>query len=236
MPDAKLARKMRVSLDTVQGERRRRGIQPFRPRSPNIEWTPRMIRLLGTDTDANIATRLGIPEHAVRFKRWKMDIPSYVEYSGKQNTFEWTRAKIALLGTNLDGVIARRLGVTRSAVALKRAQLGIKSFYPQRRIRWTKEMAALLGKITDWKISSRYHISRGSVARERRKRGIPPFIDTRPVKRTPKLKPILSLPGRVISRSYNISSNTVANLRRELGVPPVERWPTKRRQKAISRN
>jgi hypothetical protein len=226
---------MRVSLDTVQGERRRRGIQPFRPRIPNIEWTPRMIRLLGTDTDGNLATRLGIPEHAVRFKRWKMDIPSYVDYAGKLNTFAWTRDKIALLGTNLDGVIARRLGVTRSAVALKRAQLDIKSFYSQRRIRWTKEMAALLGKITDWKISSRYHISRGSVARERQKRGIPPYIDTRPVQCTPKLKPILSLPGRVISRRYNISSITVANLRRELGVPRLQRWPAKRRQKAISR-
>jgi hypothetical protein len=195
-----------------------------------------MIRLLGTDTDGNIATRFGIPEYAVRFKRWKMDIPSYVEYSGKQNTFEWTRDKIALLGTNLDGVIARRLGVTRSAVALKRAQLGIKSFYPQWRIRWTKEMVALLGKITDWKISGRYHISRGSVARERRKRGIPPCIETRPVQRTPKLKPILSLPIRVISRRYKIGFDTVARLRRELGVPPVERWPTKRRGKAISRN
>jgi hypothetical protein len=88
-------------------------------------------------------------------------------------------------------------------------------------------MGARLGKATDWEIAARYRIKRESVARERRRRNIPPAVETRPVKRTPKLKAILSLPLRSISRHYNIGWDTVAKLRRELGVPLPQRWPSK---------
>jgi hypothetical protein len=234
MPDAKLARKMGVSLDAVQAERRRRRIEPFRPRIPNIEWTPKMIQLLGTDIDSNIATQLGFPEHSVSLKRWKMGIAPYANRRKKRNTFAWTRDKIALLGTDGDRVIARRLGVSVPTVAIKRTQVGIRSFYPQRRIRWTKGMVALLGKVTDWKIARKYKMSQESVARDRRKRGIPPCVENRPVKRTPRLKPILALPMRLIGRRYKISTETVARLRQELGVSPLGRWPDKSRRKMIS--
>jgi hypothetical protein len=99
-----------------------------------------MIRLLGTDIDSDVAARLGLPTHAVRRKRWKTGIPPY-DASRQRRGFVWTRRKIALLGTNVDRVIAKWLRISAATVAIKRAQLGIKSFYPQRRIRWTKKWA-----------------------------------------------------------------------------------------------
>ena len=228
--DAKLARKRGVSLDAVQAERRRRGIQPFRPRRPAIQWTGRMIRLLGTDIDSEVGESLELPVYSVRHRRQRLGIPPYGDVPEQRHprAFVWAKSKIALLGKDSDRKIADRLGTTLGVVALKRRRLGIPSFYTQRRISWTKDMAALLGKVTDWKIARKYKIGRASVARERRKRAIPPCVDTRPVMRTPELRPVLSLPIRVIARRYKLSYVTIAKLRRDLGVPPLERWPSNR--------
>lgn len=228
MADAKLARKMGVSLDAVKGERRRRGIEPFRPRRPPVQWSSKMIRLLGTDIDSEVGERLGLPVYLVRHKRQRLGIPPYGDVPEQHNprAFNWTKSKIALLGTDSDQKIAERLGTNLAVVTRQRTLSGIPSLYRRRRISWTKEMAALLGNITDWKIARKYKIDQASVARERHKRGIPPFVENRPVTRSPKLRRILSLPIRLISHRYKISSETVARLRRDLGVPPLERWPS----------
>ena len=227
IPDARLARKLGISLVSVQLERRRRGIEPFRPRRPDIQWTRQMIQLLGTDIDDRIAERLGLSMPSVRHKRQRMGIPAYGNPPEQRHpeVFNWTKSKIALLGKDSDRKIAERLGTTLGVVALQRTRLGIPSFYRQRRIVWTREMTALLGKITDWKIAEKYGIDRESVARARLRHGIKPCVETRPVKTTPNLKRILRLPLRVISRHLNISTETVARLRRKLGVSPPPRWP-----------
>ena len=229
VPDARLARKLRISLDAVQGERWRRGIEPSRPRRPDIQWTRKMIRLLGTDIDSSIAERLGLPEYSARHKRQRMGIPPHGDVPEQRHAhaFVWRKDKIALLGRDSDRKIAERLGTTTGVVARQRGRLGIPSFYPQRRISWTKKMTALLGKVTDWKIATKYRMRRGSVARQRRKLGIPPCVETRPVKGTPDLKKILRLPIGLICRHYRLSTETVARLRRELGVKPLGRWPAR---------
>ena len=231
VPDARLARKLGISLDAVQRERRRRAIEPFRPRHPDIQWTPKMMQLLGTDIDRSVAERLGLPTYSVRHKRQRMGIPPHGDVPEQRHAhaFTWAKNKIALLGTDSDRKIAARLGTNMAVVASQRRLLGVPSFYPQKRILWTKEMTALLGKITDWKIAAKYGISRGSVARARLMRGLKPCVETRPVKRTPNLKRILHLPLRVICRCLKISTETVARLRRELGVRPPVRWPARPR-------
>ena len=235
IPDAELAGKLGVSLDAVQGERRRRGIEPFRPRRPAIEWTSKMIRLLGTDIDSHVAEKLGLPAYSVRQKRQRIGIPPYGDLPEQRHAraFAWRKDKMALLGTDSDRKIAERLGTTTGVVARQRGRLGIASFYPQRRISWTKKMTALLGKVTDWKIAATFQMSRGSVARQRRKLGIPPCVETRRVKETPDLKQILSLPIGSIARHYKVSTETVARLRRKLGVKPLGRWPARSRGRAI---
>ena len=231
MADAKLARKMGVSLDAVQAERRRRGIDSFRPRRFPVQWTAKMIRLLGTDFDSAVAERLELPAYLVRHKRQRLGIPPHGDVAEQHHrrAFSWTKSRIALLGTDSDQHIADRLGTTLGVVTRQRTLLRTPSYYGDRRISWTTEMRDLLGIVTDWEIAKKYRIGRGSVARERHKRGIPPFIENRPVVRTPKLKRILSLPLRTVSHRYKISSETVARLRRDLGVPPLERWPSGRK-------
>lgn len=226
IPDAQLARKVGISLDAVQSERRRRSIEPSRPRRPDIQWTGKMIQLLGTDIDSRVATRLGLPEHSVRQKRQRISIPPFGGGSEQHHAraFAWVKQKIALLGTDSDHRIAERLGTTTGVVARKHTQLGIPGYYPQRRISWTKEMVALLGKVSDWKIARKYRISRGSVARARRKLGIPACVETRPVMATPNLQRILRLPICMICRQYKLSTETVARLRQKLGVKPPGRW------------
>jgi hypothetical protein len=232
IPDGQLARKMGVSLDAVRDERRRRKIDPSSPHRPPVQWTAEMILLLGADFDARVAETLGLPKYLVMHKRRRLGIPPHgdVPEQRQPRAFNWTKRKIALLGTDSDRKIAERFGTIGGVVARQRTRLGIPSFYHYRRISWTKEMVSLLGKATDWEIAERYGMKRESVARERRKRGIPPCVDTRPVIATPTLRPILSLPIRTITRRYRVSTETVKRLRRELGVPPLERWPAKSRR------
>jgi hypothetical protein len=191
-----------------------------------------MIRLLGADIDARVAENLGLPKYLVMHKRRRLGIPPHGDVPEQHHAraFNWTKRKVALLGTDSDRKIAERLETTPQVVTRQRTRMGIASFYRYRRISWTKTMVSLLGKTTDWEIAKKYGMKRESVARERRKRGIPPCIDTRPVISTPALRPILSLPARAIARRYRISTETVARLRRELGVPPLERWPDKPRR------
>ncbi|OGQ81118.1 MAG: hypothetical protein A3F90_04005 [Deltaproteobacteria bacterium RIFCSPLOWO2_12_FULL_60_19] len=207
MPDTALAKKMGVSLDAVRDERRRQKIEPSLPHRPPVQWTAGMIRLLGGNVDARVAEKLGLPEYLVMHKRQRLGIPSHGDVPERRQprAFNWTKRKIALLGTDSDRKIAERLGTIGGVVVRRRTRLGIPSFYRYRRISWTKEMVSLLGKTTDWEIAKKYGMKRESVARERRKRGIPPCIDARPVISTPALRPILSLPMRVIARRFLIS-------------------------------
>jgi hypothetical protein len=186
-----------------------------------------MMQLMGTDIDHNIAAKLGLPTYAVRHKRQRMGIPpcgGAVEQR-HANAFLWTKAKIALLGTDCDRKIAARLRTSLGVVTRQRVHLGIPSFYRQRRILWSKEMKTLLGKVTDWEIARKYRMSKASVARARRAFGIPRCVENRPVKRTGDLKNILHLPIRAICNYYGLTAETVARLRKELGVKPVGRWP-----------
>jgi hypothetical protein len=224
MPDIQVARKLKISLDAVQGERRRRDIEPFRPRRPDIHRTAKMIGLVGTDIDRRIASRLHIPEYSVRQKRQRLGIPGFGALSEQHhsNAFNWSKSRLALLGSKSDRKIAERLGTHWAVVARKRRILGIPSFYRQGRIKWTKEMVAKLGKVTDWKIAKQYKMKRETVARARRKLGIAARVETRPVKATPDLRPILYLPTRVLCRHYKLTSATVVKLRKKLGVKPLQ--------------
>lgn len=42
-----------------------------------IVWTPQMDALIGTESDAQIGTRLGLPEDRVRYRRIRLGLPTY---------------------------------------------------------------------------------------------------------------------------------------------------------------
>jgi hypothetical protein len=64
--DAKLAQRAGIRLETVARERRRRGIEPFRPQRGPVEWTPEMISLIGTESDGVVSRELGLSRTTIR--------------------------------------------------------------------------------------------------------------------------------------------------------------------------
>ena len=91
-------------------------------------WTPREVELLGTDTDAVIAARIGRGPGAVRIKRWGLGIPAHGPHRR-----EWTKRELSLLGTMTDTALAERLGVSREHVRVIRRQHGVECYSPANR-------------------------------------------------------------------------------------------------------
>lgn len=77
----------------------------------------------------------------------------------------------ALLGTMSNPDIAEQLGISVTAVNLRRRKLGIPIF--SRSARWTSEMEAQLGTMSDFKVAEELGIPVGAVRRRREKLGIP---------------------------------------------------------------
>jgi hypothetical protein len=82
----------------------------------------------------------------------------------------WTREKIALLGKDTDGVIAKRLGISPSEVFLQRSRRGIRAFETLRhgRWKWGQTELALLRNYTDREIAKLTGRSLKEIAAKRR--------------------------------------------------------------------
>ncbi len=229
MPDKDLAARAGRSKDAVI-EERRRGIGAFRRQGAPIQWTAAILRLLGTNTDAAVASELGIRKQDVFRKRRILGIPSYAVGTFRPPGFHWSERALALLGRDSDANVARRLRVSRSTVLLKRLELAIPSYGRRPApVRWSARMVALLGKVTDAEISRRYGMTKNTVMRKRRELGIPSPLAPRAVARTPALAQILkALPDQDVRREHGLSRSTVRILRRELGIAapetPDPRW------------
>jgi hypothetical protein len=107
-PDSQLVRKLGKSSSAIHRKREKLGIPAFGV----IQWTDEMTALLGTASDREIGRKLRIHSSCVQSKRDQLGIPPFVA--------RWTRAEIALLGTDTDCNIARLLGRTVMAVKLCR--------------------------------------------------------------------------------------------------------------------
>lgn len=224
IPDAKLAELAGVSAVTIVAERQRRGIEAFRLRRADIEWTPEMIAQLGTAGDREVAQALGISQTCVRRKRARLGIrPFHILPRGPSRRFPWTAEDLALLGKLTDKEVAVRLGVTVTTVARRRQELGIPPSRPWANgIQWTEEMVELLGTATDAEVAMRYGISPYSVFRKRTRLGIPAFLQTRAVVRTPELTELLRLPTPEARRRTGLHRSTISQLRKELGITVAE--------------
>lgn len=89
-----------------------------------IVWTREMDFVLGMESDAKTAHRLGICTESVWRRRWALGIPS-VGRSCMLDEYPGTRA---MLGKVPDSEIARKLGVTHQAVAKYRKCRRIPAF------------------------------------------------------------------------------------------------------------
>ncbi|MBK8916428.1 MAG: hypothetical protein IPM64_17825 [Phycisphaerales bacterium] len=83
-------------------------------------WTDAELALLGTDTDAAVAARIGRTLTAVLRRRRDLAISAYTTHARA-----WTAAELARLGTVADEQLAQELGCRRITVMRKRRALGI---------------------------------------------------------------------------------------------------------------
>lgn len=214
--DRQVAKRAGVSLTCVVRARLRAGIPPAHPRRPPVKWTPEMLSVLGTDIDREVAAMLGVSKQTVRRKRTILGIPAYDRARSHQPASQWPRRAVALLGTDTDARVARRLGVSPWAVCYQRQKRGIPAFIPPARpIRWTSRMVRLLGKVPDVTIATQLGVTIGAVAHRRRALRI---AATRPCRRwTPREIALLgTAPDEVIARRLGRTPRAVRNRREAL--------------------
>ncbi len=140
--DEEVLRVMRQS-NTLRNPRRlrRANTKTGLPKAP--EWTRQEESLLGTMSDAELATHLGRTFVAIGIRRSRLGIPEFDNPAKR-----WTPEELAPLGTMPDRLLARKLGRTLIAVTAKRSQLGVPNVIEGYH-RWRPEDEALLGQRPD---------------------------------------------------------------------------------------
>jgi len=126
IPDMEIARRFSISSTSVVQKRRRLGIAPVMDRR-GIELTPELIRLLLTLPPTEVRRRTGLNLKTIaKFQKalGTRKRPSELRYSPEV---------VARMGKEPDYVIAADLGVSDSAVRLKRHELGIPAYDGHRR-------------------------------------------------------------------------------------------------------
>jgi hypothetical protein len=129
---------------------------------------------------------------------------------------EWDRQP---LGIETDGAIAKRLGVTASAVLGARRRRGIPPAVPQGnpRVDWNNE---LLGIETDYALARRLGVTETAVSKARKRRGIGPAVLPSSAREIPLLG---KMPDVALARELGISQGRVGELRRKRGIPKFRR-------------
>lgn len=122
-------------------------------------WTTEALALLGTDIDAAVAKQLGLHKSTVTNKRNSLGIARYDSYKGMP------------IGQLPDAAIARKKGVSITAVARQRYRKGIAA--SQKQMKWTDAHVALLGTASDVEVGRVVGRDKMAVYFARRSRGIP---------------------------------------------------------------
>ena len=111
-------------------------------------WTPAEEKLLGTDSDAAIARRLGRTVSAVAARRNASGLPAF----GHSYERSWVPEEDRLLGTQPDRELAKRFGCSRRMVLERRLKLRV-AYVNQTKRRWTAREDRLLGTRPDREIA-----------------------------------------------------------------------------------
>lgn len=92
---------------------------------------------------------------------------------GGQQLVRWSSSDDALLGSDIDSVIAKRIGRTTSAVRHRRERLKIPRVDAVRSDLWSEDELALLGTDTDQRVSEQTRRTLTAVKQQRDKLKIP---------------------------------------------------------------
>jgi len=191
-------------------------------RAKPVKWTASMRRLLGKQSDAKVAARLGISVQAVFIERQRRAIPAAASVAGSiprnPRVAEIVRKPIA--------EASEILGVRPDTVRILRKDLGVPGTLPP--ISWTRRALRRLGKVPDAEIAAELGCCKETVARKRRELGIR-LVDIRPW--TPEEHALVgTLPDRVVASKIGRTRAAVAGRRRshlhiQLAEPaPPIRW------------
>ena len=187
MPDFKLAKRMKVSSACISKRRRILNIKPFSrdnyPVHNKYIWTKDNIKILGTDTDKNVAKQLKICSTLVARKRKELKIPAYKSPNVGKRPLQKNKLSnevINLLGVVSDLKLAELAKTSADHIAKERKKRGIKNILVQRDERnqeKLKEIKLLLGTDYDRVIAQKIGYSRSHTAKLRRKYNIPKFSE-----------------------------------------------------------
>lgn len=143
----------------------------------------------------------------------------------------WTKEVVELLGTISDQEVANRIGLTDSAVNIKRRTLGIPAFgksTSENKYRWSKKELAMLGKLTDAQVARETGLTSGVVAAKRRILGRP-IAGGKTSRRRNWTKNELSKLGKIsdiaFSKQFGINRRQVREKRYELGIAAFQPYP-----------
>lgn len=164
--DSEIAERFGVNPSSVKIKRDRLRIPPFVDKR-GVVATAELLELI-RNPSVEVTELTGLKAATIQKLRLEHGI------QGRDGRFRWTPELIARLGHERDEDIARDLGVTESAVGVKRRSLHIPP--PVRPVRrWTATEGALLGTAPDEEVAARLGRTVGSVAMQRIIRGIPRF-------------------------------------------------------------
>lgn len=184
----------------------------------NHLWTPEEVALLGTMSDEKVAHRVGLSVRTVFVERNARNIPPSQIHSKPVVDEFWTSEMIALLGKEPEIEIAKKLGVGRYIVNMKRRMLGIP---PYERLcdKWTPDVIELLGKMSDAKLGRLIGANRRTVKAKRESLGIP--ANQGRCQWTAEMVALLgTAPDFEISKQIGLKEDTVAYARRSRGIAP----------------
>ena len=167
MSDREVSRRFGVSASTVRRYRAQQRIAPHNPQ--NTEIPEGLMDKLPTTTSYQLMKEFGIAVSRVKGLRAEHGVPEPGMIRPRFVPLEdgiWTDEAVALLGTMPDPELADRLGVSRTPVKKKRAELGIAAYqapFPE----ITPEIAAEFGKVSDSKLAKRLGVSANFIRQAR---------------------------------------------------------------------
>ena len=161
--DSEITRRFGISASSVKIKRDRLGIAPFIDKR-GVVATPELLELI-RNPSVEVTELIGLKADTIQKLRARHGVEA------RDGRFRWTPELVARLGRERDEAIARDLGVTESAVGVKRRSLGIAP--PLRPIRpWTDVEQGLLGTAPDATIAARIGRSELAVSLKRIALGI----------------------------------------------------------------
>ena len=189
---------------------------------------------LGKRSDRVLAIESNISVHFVRKERIRRGIRAW-------QFVEWTKEKIAVLGTMPDKNAAKVIGVTSSAAFSKRVSLGIPAFGKSRtevRTHWAPFGLKRLGTISDRAIAGKMGISESIVTSKRHSMGIASSNGRgRPRRQWTKreLAMLGTKPDTIVAVETGRGRRHIRAKRESLGIPAFQQQKTIQWNKQIIR-